>query len=420
MDASSPSRLAVVGGGIAGLVAARALCARHEVTLFEAAPRLGGHTHTVEVPDGERSLRVDTGFIVFHPEGYPHFTALLERLGVATQPTTMGFGFEDPVTGFAFEGSSWRGRFADPRTWLRPGPVLALWRDVRRFFLEAPRLLEEDAGERPLVPWLRSAGYGEAFIEQLIVPMGAAIWSSGRAAMESFPARFFVRFFDHHGMLRLRDRPAWRVVQGGSDSYLAPLCAPYAERIRLGEPVRRIRRLDAGVEIATDQGTGTWDGVVLALHADQALRALADPSDEERRILGALPFVANEVDLHTDRTVMPRRRAAWGSWTWRGGRADDGRARITYWMNRLQGLRTRTPWLVSLNQRDRIDPGRVHRRLVYEHPVYTLEGVARRRELAGLQGTRRTWYAGAWVHDGFHEDGVRSALEVAAALGGGL
>ncbi|MGE0191496.1 MAG: NAD(P)/FAD-dependent oxidoreductase [Planctomycetota bacterium] len=411
------SRLAVLGGGVAGLVTAHLLTPHHEVTVFEAAPRLGGHTHTVEVEDTGRRVRVDTGFIVFHPEGYPRFTALLGKLGVDTQPTDMGFGFEDPASGFAYEGSSWRGRFADPRSWLRPGRVLALWKDVRRFFLEAPRLLQTAAGEQPLVPWLRASGYGDDFIERMIVPMGAAIWSSGREGMERFPARFFVRFFDHHGMLRLRDRPEWRVIAGGSDRYLAPLTRPYEERIHLASPVRAVRRQEDGVDVATDSGTRRFDGVVLAMHADQALRVLADPSPAESELLAAVPFAGNDVDLHNDTAVMPRRRAAWGSWTYRQAPADADRVQISYWMNRLQGLPTRTPWLVSLNQRERIDPQLVRRRLHYEHPVYTLDGVAARARLREIQGTRRTWYAGAWVHDGFHEDGVQSAYDVAASLG---
>jgi predicted NAD/FAD-binding protein len=419
MSTSSPSRLAVIGGGIAGLVAARALSRRHRVVLYEAAPRLGGHTHTVEVQDPQGPQRVDTGFIVFHPEGYPRFTALLEELGVATQPTAMGFGYEDPTTGFAYEGSTWRGRFADRRTWWRPGGVLSLWRDVRRFFQEAPHLLDGPAGERPLVPWLRAEGYSDAFIEQMIVPMGAAIWSSGRAAMETFPARFFVRFFHHHGMLRLKDRPRWRVVTGGSDRYIAPLVAPFAQDLRLGQPVRAVRRTDGRVDVATDEGTTNYDGVVLAVHADQALRMLADPSPEEEALLGAVPFVGNDVDLHTDARVMPRRKAAWGSWTYRRPPEEADRIHITYWMNRLQGLRTRTPWLVSLNQREGIDPHLVHRRLTYHHPVYTQAGVAARARMSALQGVRRTAYAGAWVHDGFHEDGVRSGMEAAAALEAG-
>ena len=411
------SHLAVLGGGVAGLVTAHLLAPHHAVEVFEAAPRLGGHTHTVDIEDGGRGLRVDTGFIVFHPEGYPRFTALLDKLGVATQPTHMGFGFEDPSSGFAYEGSSWRGRFADPRTWVRPGRVISLWKDVRRFFLEAPRLLESPEGEQPLVPWLRAAGYGEDFIERMIVPMGAAIWSSGREGMERFPARFFVRFFDHHGMLRLRNRPAWRVVGGGSDRYLAPLTRPYEERIHLASPVRAVRRHESGVDVSTDGGTRRFDGVVLAMHADQALRVLGDPSPEERELLAAVPFVANDVDLHNDATVMPRRRAAWGSWTYRQTGTESERVQISYWMNRLQSLPTQTPWLVSLNQRERIDPQHVRRRLQYEHPVYTLEGVAARARLSSIQGARRTWYAGAWVHDGFHEDGVQSAYDVAASMG---
>jgi predicted NAD/FAD-binding protein len=410
-------RVAVVGTGISGMVAAYLLHPEHRVTVFEADDRIGGHTHTVPVGDGASRTWVDTGFIVFNDWTYPNFVRLLDRLGVASQPSNMSFSVSCRRSGFEYNGGSLRQLLARKRNALSPRFWLML-RDILRFYREAPALLETDEGELPLGEYLRRGGYSRAFVDWHIVPMGAAIWSTSADRMLGFPARFFVRFFQNHGFLSVNDRPAWRTIQHGSRSYAAALTAPYRDRIRLASPVVRIVRHRDGVDVkAAGAEPERFDHVVVAAHSDQALAMLADPSDAEREILGAIDYQPNRTLLHTDASVMPRRRAAWASWNYHVPRDPRQEVSVTYWMNSLQSLPDPTPYLVTLNPVQPIDPDKILQEMVYDHPLFTPRAVAAQRRHGEISGVRRTHYCGAYWRYGFHEDGVVSALEAVRPFG---
>jgi uncharacterized protein len=404
-------KVAIIGSGIAGNVAAQALHRAHEITVFEAAGYVGGHTrtHAIEL-DGERQ-QIDTGFIVFNDRTYPHFVSLLERLGVASQPSEMSFSVRNERSGLEYNGTSLNRLFAQRRNLVRPS-FYRMIAGILRFNREAPALLDGDEGERPLGDVLAGRGYDARFIDDYLVPMGAAIWSTDPARMLAFPARFFVRFLHRHGMLSVNDRPKWRVVCGGSARYVERLVAPWRDRIRLNCPVERLQRTPAGV-LVTARGAGVerYDEVFLACHADQALRLLADPSPAERAVLGAMPYQRNEAILHTDASLLPRVRRAWAAWNYHvPARAQDGVA-LTYNMNILQRLRSRHTFCVTLNRSDLIDPSRVLAREIYHHPLFTPQSVAAQSRHAEISGVRHTHYCGAYWRYGFHEDGVASALQ---------
>jgi predicted NAD/FAD-binding protein len=413
-------RIAIVGTGIAGLVAAHRLHREHEITVFEAAERIGGHTHTVPVPTEGGTVWIDTGFIVFNDRNYPHFEALLEELGVATQPSHMGFSVSDGSGRFEYSGTP-RGLFARRANLFDPR-FLRMLLDWRRFNREAPGLIGMNGTAPSLGHWLEQQRYSRRFVERLIVPQAAAVWSAPPEQMWSFPASFLAEFFGNHGMYTLRDRPSWRTVRGGSRSYVDAIAAPWRDRVRLAAPVRRIERLPGRVRVQADGCEGEeFDRIVVATHSDQALAPLADPSRAEREVLGAIPYQDNEAVLHTDPSLMPRRRAVWSSWNFHLSEERPRRTTVTYWMNRLQRLPRGRDFFVTLNRGAEIDPAHVIRRLHYDHPVYTAAGVAAQRRRAEISGARRTHYCGAYWGWGFHEDGVVSALraceEIAAAGG---
>ncbi len=408
-------RIAIVGTGISGLLAAHLLHREHEIAVFEAAPRLGGHTNTVEVETADGPLAIDTGFIVFNDRNYPRFEVLLRELGVATQPSRMSFSVSDGRGGFEYAGTP-RGLFARPTHLLSPS-FLGMLRDWRRFNREARELIGMNGSSPSLGEWLERRGFSRHFVERLIVPQASAVWSADPEQMWSFPASFMAEFFDNHGMYSLRDRPRWLTVSGGSRSYVEAISAPWRARVRLDAPVRRIERLPEAVRIEAEGcESEEFDQVVIATHSDQALALLADPSEAEREILGAIPYRRNETVLHTDRSLLPRRRAAWSSWNFHLGERPAGGSTVTYWMNNLQRLRAEREYLVTLNRSEAIDPAKVLRRLVYDHPVYTREGVRAQGRYAEIGGVRRTHYCGAYWGWGFHEDGVRSAERACAAI----
>lgn len=412
-------RIAIVGAGISGLVAGHLLSREHQVVLFEAADYIGGHTNTVDVEIGERSWAVDTGFIVFNTRTYPNFIRLLERLGVASKPTEMSFSVKCERSGLEYNGTSLNGVFAQRRNLVRPA-FHRMLRDILRFYRGARELLDDGDERLTLGEYLRTRQYSRAFIDWHIVPMGAAVWSADPVALLEFPARTFARFFDNHGFLQLSDRPPWRVVCGGSRSYVAPLTRPYRDQIRLRTPVRAIRREPRRVVVVTDAGAEIFDHVVLATHSDQSLALLADPSEREREILGAIGYQRNEAVLHTDDSVLPRRRRAWAAWNYHLLDRAGGPVAVTYNMNILQGLDAPAPFCVTLNHDAAIDPGRVLRRFVYHHPVFTPRAIAAQRRHAEISGVNRTHYCGAYWRHGFHEDGVRSALAVGSYFGAGI
>ena len=412
-------RIAVVGGGISGLLAASELTrAGHRITLFEAASYAGGHTNTIAVEEPGGIINVDTGFIVLNDRNYPNFERILAELGVTTQPANMSFGVSDGRGEFEWAARGARGIFARPGHLVDPR-FLRMLADLVRFNREARGLLDRDAASGPsLREFLAAGDYSEYFVERLIVPQAAAVWSADPDQMWSFPAAFLAAFFDNHGVLQLRNRPQWRSIPGGSDTYVGPLTAPYADRIRLATPVRRIEREPESVLLTTDAATERFDEVVIASHSDQALAMLADPTPLERELLGAIPYKSNEAVLHTDVGVMPSRRAAWASWNYHLSDEPAGRTALTYDMNRLQSLPTDVRYLVTLNRTDAIDPDKIIRVIDYAHPVYTVEGMAAQERWGEISGVDRVHYCGAYWRWGFHEDGAWSALRVAEMLGG--
>jgi len=402
-------RIAIVGSGISGLMAAHFLHKRHDVCVYEAEPRIGGHTHTLEVEvEGERHA-VDTGFIVYNEKTYPLFTRLLERLGVETQPTEMSFGVSCERTGLEWGSRGLRGVFAQPGNLVR-GSFWRMLRDVLRFNREAWTLLSEQEEKVTLGDYLRGGGYSTEFMEHYAVPMGAAIWSAEPSAFLGISAVTFARFFANHGLLESRPSLPWRVVRGGSARYVEKLVAPFRERIRIGCPVISVRRHDAGVEVRSAAGVHAFDHLVMAVHSDQALALLADPDLLERKVLGSIAYRENEVVLHTDESLLPRRVAARASWNYRIPRESGRGALVTYDMNRLQGLSSRRPLLVTLNGAGRVAPARVLRRFVYHHPIFDAAALAAQKLHGEISGRRRTHWCGAYWGYGFHEDGVRSAL----------
>ena len=414
-------KIAIIGSGIAGLTCAYLLARRHDITVFEADARVGGHTHTVPVTVDGREYAVDTGFIVFNDWTYPNFIRLLGQLGVAFKPTEMSFSVNDPDTGLEYNGNNLNSLFAQRSNLLSPG-FWGMLRDILRFNKEARRDLAEQriAADTTLDDYLKAGGYGERFILHYIVPMGAAIWSMPMAEMLNFPLQFFVRFFENHGLLSVSNRPQWQVIEGGSSAYIAPLTASFKERIRLNCPVGRIDRDAHGVVIHSPAGIERFDKVVLACHSDQALRLLGNPDDKEREILGALPYADNEVVLHTDTRLLPTRKRAWASWNYRLGGAGHTRAAVTYDMNILQGIQSDTTFCVSLNQSAGITPSKVLARFTYAHPQFSLAAVTAQQRWAEIDGAQHTHYCGAYWANGFHEDGVVSALRAAAAFGESL
>jgi uncharacterized protein len=414
-------RIAIIGAGISGLAAAWLLHREHEVTVFEGDTRIGGHTATIDVSlDGERHA-IDTGFIVFNDRTYPNFIRMLDELGVASRPSVMSFSVSSDREGIEYAGSNLDTLFAQRGNALRP----AFWRmlrDILRFNREAARDL--DYGKLPagltLGDYLNEGGYSREFRDWYLIPMGAAIWSSGTRGMVDFPVEFFVRFFRNHGLLSVSDQPQWRTIVGGSRAYLQPLTRGFEQNIRCGDPVQRLRRDESGVEVSTRSGHNErFDQVVLGCHSDQALAMLADASTAEQQILGAIPYRGNEVILHTDERLLPRSRRAWAAWNYRlrDGQAATELPLLSYDMNILQGIESRHTFCVTLNDAGSIDPARILGRYNYSHPVFTLEGQQAQQRLQQINGVRRTWFCGAWCANGFHEDGVTSAVEVARALG---
>lgn len=409
-------RIAVIGGGISGLCAASQLHPQHDIVVFEAGPYLGGHSNTVQIVHEGRNLAVDTGFIVFNQRTYPNFCRMLTTLGVASQDAPMSFSVRCDQSGLEYGGESLRGIFAQPSNLLRPS-FLAMLRDIRRLGRRGKALLADVDDTTTLGQLCTSARFSRSMVEHYLIPMGSAIWSAPRDAMDRFPARFFLRFFDNHGMLDLRERPQWRTITGGSQSYVARLIEGFADRCRVGCAVHSVRREPAGVQVHSSAGCERFDQVILALHADQALAILADASGAECEILSAMPYQANHAVLHTDAAVLPRRRAAWAGWNYRLGDQDDAPVSVTYNLTLLQSLGTRDPVCVTLNDPGRIDPRRVLGRYLYHHPLYTVPGIAARARWAEISGVNRTHFCGAYWMNGFHEDGLVSALRVCRSLG---
>ncbi len=422
-------RVAVVGAGISGMAAAYYLSGRHDVWLFEREPRLGGHTHTVSVETPGGTLGVDTGFIVFNERNYPNLIALFRELGIASQPSDMSFSVSNPKTGFQYSSRGIGGFFADRGNLWRVSHYRLL-AEIWRFHRRARRLLPGTAGaagggagrENPggglsLEQWLDLERFSPAFRSHFLYPMIASIWSTSPGRAGSFPARMMARFFDNHGLLQMVGNPRWRVVRGGSSTYIPPLTAPLGERVVPSAGITRIRRADDGVTIDFARRPAMrFDEVVLACHGDEVLPLLADPTPAERDVFRAFRTSRNDTWLHTDVRLLPTRAAARASWNYQEADATGG-VTLTYHMNRLQRLGAPDDYCVTLKPEGLVDEGKVIAKLVYRHPIYTTEALRAGLRWAEVSGVRRTHYCGAYWFDGFHEDGVRSALRVAKAIG---
>ncbi|MBN9079752.1 MAG: NAD(P)/FAD-dependent oxidoreductase [Rhizobiales bacterium] len=405
--------IAVVGSGISGLSAAWLLSKKHRVVLYEADGRLGGHSHTVDAA----GVAVDTGFIVFNEHTYPNLTALFDHVGVATKRSDMSFAVSLDDGRLEYSGTGLLGLFAQGRNAVSPRFWMML-RDLVRFYREAPRNVAA-LGMMTLDEYLDAAGYGDGFRNDHLYPMAAAVWSTPAAKIGAYPAASFIRFCDTHGLLKLTGRPVWRTVAGGSSSYVRVLAGPISE-VASNYPVKAIVRTGNGAEIIGHEGhRRRFDQVVVATHADQALKMLADPSGEERRLLGAFNYSVNETVLHSDTRLMPQRRRVWSSWNYMTRDDGDGRRlAVTYWMNRLQGIESERPLFVTLNPHREISPNEILKQMSYSHPRFDARALEAQQQLWSLQGFGNTWFCGAYFGAGFHEDGLQAGLAVAESIGG--
>jgi predicted NAD/FAD-binding protein len=408
-------RIAVVGSGISGLASAWFLSKRHTVTLFETNDYLGGHTHTHDIEIDGRRLAIDSGFIVYNETHYPLLTRLFAELNVQTQPTAMSFSVSNAATGLEYSATRLDTLFCQRRNLLSPR-FWGMLRDLLRFYQDSPALLAAAGPGPTLGEYLAAHRYGAAFRDEHLVPMAAALWSAPAASILEFPAQYLVRFMANHQMLQIRGRAPWRVVRGGSASYVRAMRARWRVDERLHCPAQSVRRESGRVQIMSRAGLECFDQVVLACHSDEVLRILVDATNREREILGAIPYQDNEVVLHTDACLLPRDRKAWAAWNAFVPASPRSACTVSYCMNLLQDIHTREPLVVTLNRTHAIDPAKVLRRMNYRHPVYTQQSVAAQARRAEIQGQRGTWFAGAYWGWGFHEDGVRSAIEVCAAF----
>jgi predicted NAD/FAD-binding protein len=410
-------KIAIIGGGISGLVSAFLLHGDHEITVFEANDYIGGHTHTVDVERESNHYAVDTGFIVFNEKTYPNFVKLLGRLGVAHQPSHMTFSFRSQPEGREYSAHNLNTIFGQRRNLLDPSFYAMVW-DILRLRGEFTRLIEQAGDERPLLPYLRTRGYSKRFLDFFIVPMAAAIWSADPGSVEEFPLRTFARFFLNHGILEVKNPFEWKVVTGGSARYVEKLTSPFRDRIRLKAPIRSVTRHTDHVEVFPVSGPAErFDHVVLACHSDQALSMLADPTPAEREVLGAIPYQENLTVLHTDTSVLPERRNLWASWNYYIPKESSGRAVLTYDMNILQSIRSAEEFLVTLNLPGGIAEQKKIGSYVYHHPQYSLAAPAAQQRHGEISGVNRTHYCGAYWGYGFHEDGVKSALAACRYFG---
>ncbi len=402
-------KIAIIGTGIAGNVAAHYLAKEHDITVFEANDYIGGHTHTHAVATPEGTYLVDSGFIVFNYATYPNFTRLLSDLKVETQPSVMSFGVKCEASGLEYMGSTLNSLFAQRRNLFRPS-FWGMIRDILRFNRSAAKILADESNALTLSEHLDIEGYGEAFIKQYLMPMAAAVWSADQNMLKQFPIRYLLQFFQNHGLVQIRNRPEWFVIKGGSKVYAEALTRAHREQIRLATPVTGVRRNNDSVTITSAFGEEIFDAVFIATHSDQALAVLQDPTPEETEILGAIPYQKNDVLLHTDSSLMPARRRAWAAWNYHLLHRSQDAVAVTYNMNILQGFQCEQQYCVTLNNSSAVDPEKVIARIAYHHPVYTPSSVAAQGRQGEINGVNRTYYCGAYWRYGFHEDGVVSAL----------
>jgi len=411
-------KIAIIGAGISGLTAAHYLRDEHELTVFETADRIGGHTATVDVDWQGRQFAIDTGFIVYNDWTYPNFIELLQELEVETKPTEMSFSVRCDDSGLEYGGNNLNTLFAQRSNALSPA-FHGMLRDILRFNREAVDDLENGriSTTTTLGEYLEQNGYRQTFIDKYLLPMGCAIWSASSDSMLDFPLLFFVRFFKNHGLLSVNDRPQWHVIKGGSRSYLKPLTRGLETSIRLNSRIATVWRRVDGIELLMEDGQlEKYDQVIFACHSDQALSLLGDPTAAERDALAAIPYQSNEVVLHTDESLLPRKRLAWSSWNYWLRKNRQERAVLNYNMNILQGLEADTTFCVTLNASEAIDERKIIERFNYSHPVFSLQGIEAADRIKALNGLNRSWFAGAWLGNGFHEDGVVSGKAAAEGI----
>ncbi|TMX47372.1 NAD(P)/FAD-dependent oxidoreductase [Vibrio sp. Hep-1b-8] len=411
-------KIAIIGSGISGLTCGYYLSRDHDVTLFEANDYIGGHTATVDVELEGSRYSVDTGFIVYNDRTYPNFIALMNEIGVEGRPSQMSFSVRNDSNGLEYNGHTLTTLFAQKRNWLNPKFYSFIF-EILRFNRLVKECVDQTTGENTLGDFLTSHRFSDYFCDNYILPMGAAIWSSTLADMRAFPLQFFARFFLNHGLLDVTNRPQWYVIKGGSREYIKPLTKGFADKIRLNSSVESVSRDQAGVTVRVNGQTERFDQVIFACHSDQAKHLLADISSVESEILSDLAYQPNEVVLHTDESLLPKRKAAWASWNYwlDGGEQEQSRPpTLTYNMNILQHIQAPKTFCVSLNSSDQIDKDKILKSFVYHHPVFSRDSMAAQARRNEINGLSRTWFCGAYWYNGFHEDGVRSGLDVVRGI----
>ena len=411
-------RIAIIGSGISGLTTAYLLHKSHEITLFEANDYIGGHTHTVKVAQGEQSYDIDTGFIVCNDRNYPNFLKLMDKLNIAMQPTEMSFSVRNDPLGLEYNGHNLNTLFSQRRNLLRP-KFYRLIRDILYFNEAAKKAIEEGVAENiTLDTFVNQQSLSDIFKNNYLLPMAAAIWSCSMEQAGEFPLHFFLKFFLNHGLLDIKNRPQWYAVKGGSKAYIDPMTSGFKDQIRLSTPVNSVVRDDSWIEVNHATGKETFDQLVFACHSDQALDLLKNASIEEKAILGELLYQQNDVILHSDASLMPKKSLSWASWNFLAGEQEhNDPTLVTYCMNILQGIASDQPFLVSLNARHKIDPEKIIGEYDYTHPVYSVAGMKAQSRRNEISGVGRIHYCGAYWYNGFHEDGVRSALDIGEKFG---
>jgi predicted NAD/FAD-binding protein len=407
--------IAIIGTGISGLTAAYLLSKKNQVSVFEKNDRVGGHTATVDIIKGDEALAIDTGFIVFNDKTYPNYLALLSEIGIGKQATEMSFSVHNTQTGLEYNGHNLNTLFAQRRNILRP-KFWMLVKEILRFNKLCKDIFKEQNYQsgNTLGDFLKDNDFSTYFAEHYILPMGAAIWSTSLDQMEDFEFRFFVQFFNHHGLLNIADRPQWYVIPNGSRSYLAPLCKPFKDNITLNADISGINRSEDKVHLHFKNAPSqTFDEVVIACHSNEALALLNDATEDEQKVLSSMPYSENSVVLHTDTRLLPKRQKAWASWNYQLSSDRSKAASVTYNMNILQGLNSKYTFCVTLNQKEDIDPKTILREFTYYHPIFSAESIVAQKQRSLICGLNHTHFAGAYWHNGFHEDGVQSGVEVA-------
>jgi len=412
-------KIAIIGSGISGLTAGYLLNKKHEITIFEKNNYIGGHTHTHDLNINNINYAVDSGFICYNENTYPNFIKLLKILDVKSQKTTMGFSVKSLKKDLEYSGNSLSALFSQKKNILNL-PFLWMLKDIISFNKKAKQDLPNISAEKTLGKYLEDNNYSKNFINHYIIPMGAAIWSTKASSMLDMSALFFIRFFDNHGLLQIKNRPNWWVIKGGSKEYVKKLINKFEDKINLSSPVSKITRKNKKIEITlntNDDSVHTFDAVVIASHSDQALNLLSDATYLEQEILGALPYQKNEALLHTDSTILPKNKLAWASWNYNLDQGSESPVALTYNMNILQSINSEETFCVTLNSDGLINPEKVIKKINYDHPLFTVEGVKAQKRKHEISGVNNTYYCGAYWRNGFHEDGVVSALDVCGQFG---